>query len=108
MKPISVRTQKTMSYLPGVNQFCMYIWIYNCFYFKKYTSITAKSLFIVFSSSAPLMFFQMMIELYWPLGGKVVKYAIAYLIPLLIGYRLAMYQEVLEKKIHQGVLKSTD
>jgi len=98
MKPVSVKMQKTIMYLPGVNIFCMPIWIYNSFYFNKQASTNAKSLYIVFSSSVPLMFLQIIVEYHLPTIGRIIGYVNAYLIPLLIGYRLAKYQEELEKR----------
>ena len=99
IKPVSVKTQRILMYLPGANILCTPIWIYNSFYFNEHISTNLKSLFIVFSSSVPLMFLQVIVEYYWPMTGKVIGYVNAYLIPYLIGFRLAKYQEELEKAI---------
>ena len=86
-------------YLPGVNILCMPIWIYNSFYFNKQASTNTKSLYIVFSSSVPLMLLQVIAEYYLPMVGRIIGYINAYLVPLLIGCRLAEYQHELEKRI---------
>lgn len=93
MKPISIKAQKIIMYIPGINIFCIVIWLYNSFFYDENQSTLKQSLLIIFTSAVPLAVLQTALGFYFPKIGEVLGVLNSYLIPLFIGYRLVKYQE---------------
>ena len=93
MKPISTKTQRMIALIPGLNLFCLPIFIYNSF-FAKFTQkdYLVSWIFYLF----PAVFLGILRELVVPLlptAGVIVGHAFNYVICLLVGYRLVEFQE---------------
>lgn len=95
MKPVDIKIQKIIMYIPGINIFCLSIWFYNSFFFNKIKNTRIQSLIIVITSSVPLVILQMIVEFYLVDVGYYLGFLNSYLIPLLMGYRFVKLQEEL-------------
>lgn len=95
MSPISIKIQKIVMLIPGINPVCLAIWLYNSFFIVTSYKTILRSISIVFTSSVPLAILQVIISYYLPLWGTVIGYINSYIIPLILGYRLIRLQEEL-------------
>lgn len=93
MKPISIGMQRIIALIPGLNLLCLPIFLYNSlvakFSFKDYLRSWVFYLF-------PAVLLAVLCELivpFLPTAGVLVGHAFNYVICLLVGYRLAAFQE---------------
>lgn len=95
LKPISIKMQKIIMFIPGINIFCLPIWLYNSFFYNKKHNTLLRSLYIIFSSTVPLMVLLIAVSYYFPATSDFLRKLNGYFMPLLLGYRLVKYQESL-------------
>ena len=79
--------------IPGLNMLCLPIWLYNSYYYKKNRDTKWQTLFIVFTSAVPLFLLDVFISEVIPGMNGFSYFAIGYLLPFLISFRLIKYQE---------------
>ena len=93
MKPIPIKAQRIIAFIPGLNLLCLPIFIYNSFF----TKFTLKDylwswVFLLF----PAVFLGILREIVvtlFPATGVIVSHAFNYIILLLAGHRLVEFQE---------------
>ena len=96
MKQVSINTQKRLLFIPYLNISILFLWLYNCICIKNKVSRVSKTLWILFSTAIPLCGLQIIVSSCYSSVGDVLEYINAYIIPLIIGYRLIRYQTVLQ------------
>ena len=93
MRPVSTKTQKFIAFIPGVNLFCLPIFIYNLLIHKTTLKVFLHSwVYLVF----PAIFFpilQGIICYYRPASSAIVEHPCTYLTLLVVGLRLIKFQE---------------
>ena len=93
MKPISIKMQKSIALIPGLNLLCLPIFIYNSLVAKFTLKDYLRSwIFYLF----PAVLLGILRELAVPLlptAGVLAGHIFNYVICLLVGYRLAAFQE---------------
>ena len=93
MKPISNRSQIIIAFLPLLNLFCLPLFIYNSFlakftlkdYLRSWVYLIFPAVFVVILREVIIFFFFLI--------NDVFKNVCTYLILLIVGLRLAKYQE---------------
>ena len=96
MKPVTIKVQKIIACIPGLNILCIPIWLYNSFYYERAQSTLFRSLTIILSSAALLTLLQMLGDFYLPNVGRLLGSINSYLIPAIIGFRLIKLQEKID------------
>lgn len=92
MKPLSTDIQKKIIYLPGINITIPFIFLYNCLFLKNPMKVLPTALMIIITSFLPFEICALFIVKAYPSITEVVEFINAYLISLVIGYRLVKYQ----------------
>ena len=97
MKPVSVKFQRKILFIPVINSILPYVFFYNFQFFYKDAS-SPRLFWIFFSSTLPLIIFQLIISglLSNPTVDRILDYVTAYTISLLLGYRSANLQEEID------------
>ena len=99
MKPVSVKFQRIIMFIPVINCLNFFIWIYNtAFFYKK--SPFLREFWIFISSVIPFSILDQLISklLSNPTVNLILGYVFIYATLLLWGYRLANLQEEMESK----------
>lgn len=99
MKPVTVKFQKKILFIPVINSIFPFVFFYNFQFFYKEAS-SPRLFWIFFSSTLPLIIFQLIISglLSNPTVDLILDYVIAYTMSLLLGYRSVSLQEKLDAK----------
>ena len=97
-KVIPIKIQKIISFIPLLNLFILFIWVYNSMVLKVKQKVFFKSLFV--TCSTMIVFAIPFIIMSYVIGEDSSIYTIAfyfseYLIPLAIGWELIIFQEKL-------------
>lgn len=93
MKPISNRTQIIIAFLPLLNLFCLPLFIYNSFFVNFTLKDYLRSwVYLVFPAVFVVILREVIICCI-PSINVVFKEVCTYLILLIVGLRLAKYQE---------------
>lgn len=93
MKPIPIRVQKIIAYIPGVNLLCLAIFVYNSFCVKFTLKDYLRSWkFLVFPAILLLVFREIVIYNF-PAVSAVFGNICNYLILVVVGLQLVKYQE---------------
>ena len=95
-KLISLRTQKIIMFIPVINTFVLFIWLYNYSKFPSNSKILIKSLLYVFAVFIPMgiihsILFNILSE--YKIASTILNFIVNYSIPLAVGYVLIKYQE---------------
>ena len=95
-KLISLRTQKIIMFIPVINIFVLFIWLYNYSKFPSNSKIFIKSLLYVFAVFIPMgiihsILFNILSE--YKIATTILNFIVIYYIPLAVGYVLIKYQE---------------
>lgn len=97
MNKVSLITQKKIIWIPAINWFCLFVWVYNNWCDRYSLKKLPRELWIIFSSSLPLVFIQLIVCYIFPMIGHILYYINGYIIPLIMGIRFIKYYEALEK-----------
>ena len=93
MQPVPKKAQKIIAFIPGLNLFCLPIFIYNSFFVKFTLKDYLRSwIYLVF----PAVFLRILCEIIsysFPTISVVLGYICTYLTLLVVGLRLIKYQE---------------
>lgn len=92
MRPISLKIQKVIMFIPYVNILNLFFWLYNSVFYFKAKKTFARSLWILLSTLCPLMFFQLLVAEHFVSVGRIISYLNIYAIPLILSYRFIKYQ----------------
>ena len=93
MKPISLRILKILKYIPYVNILCLFLCLYNSFFFRKQNNYVLNTLWILFSTAFPYF---VIAKLFANSGAGfdlVIGLIGVYFVPLIIAFRLLNLQE---------------
>ena len=100
MKKVPISFQKMIMWIPGINVLNVPIWFYNSFFWDKHTKTIYKTMYIIMSTSLPVVVFDVLIRNF---GINVLdgirSILISYFFPFILGLRLVRYQEQLEQKM---------
>ncbi len=100
---ISIKVQKILMFIPFINVFGLFIWLYNFISNSKKPTVFAKSLLIIFASTIPLVIIQIILTKLFSNSAvfvSVLGYIFTYLIPLSMDFFLIKYQRSLSEKIN--------
>ena len=103
MKPVSVKFQRKILFIPVVNSIFPFIFFYNFQFFYK-DAPALRVFWIFFSSTLPLMIFYSIISelLSNTIVDRILYCVIVYSISLLLGYRSINLQEGMDfQKSHK-------
>lgn len=93
MKPISKKKQRILAFIPWLNLFCLPIFIYNSFFvnftFKDYLR---GWIYLIFPAVFVVGLREIIVAVF-PVIGFEVGHICNYLVMLIVGLRLAKYQE---------------
>ena len=93
MKPVPKKVQRIIAFIPGINLFCLPIFIYNSFFIKLTFKNYLRSLvYLVF----PAIFVGILRKIfiyYFPASSVGFGHVCTYLILLIVGLRLISFQE---------------
>ena len=93
MHNIPLRTKKIMIWIPVINCFCVFAWMYSSTFDRNPKRNFAKVLWIFFSSSLPLAILQQLIGNAFPNIEYILFNLNCYIIPLIMGFRFIKYFE---------------
>lgn len=95
MKPVFISTQKTMMFIPVVNVFVLYVWLYNAIVKRETIGTILKSFFRCIAFAFPCWLFLSIFSR----GSYGLEHfgslVIMYCVPLVCSYVLIRYQESL-------------
>ena len=93
MKPISIKAQRIIALVPGLNLLCLPIFIYNSFLAKFTLKDYLRSwIYFVFPAAFVVILCKIIIY-YLPTIGVAFSYICTYVSLLVVGLRLTEYQE---------------
>lgn len=98
MKPVSIKTQKIIMFIPYINILNIPIHYYNCYQLNIPHSGFPRTLYVAFANALPILILGTIIGNVFELSGlaaSVLSNAMAYFAPLLIGRGLIQYQQEL-------------
>ena len=98
MKPVSIKMQEKIMFIPYLNYANIPILLYNSIFFYKSVHTSLKSLWIFSSTCLPLIIAQQCFSVILPTVGVVILYVNAYIIPVILGYRFVHLQKDLQHK----------
>lgn len=96
MMPVSLKIQKILMIIPGLNMVCLPIGLYNICYYGRFRDARWKVLFIAFTSAVPLFLLDIFVSDVIPGMYDLSHFLIGYILPFLIAFRLIHYQEKLK------------
>lgn len=94
----TIQLQKRLMFIPYVNIFNLFIWLYTCIQYFKVWEVLSKTAFILVSTFLPAFVFQFIVSDYFPLLANALSYIVAYVGPTVMSYRLILLQEKLLTK----------
>ena len=93
MKPVSIKAQKIIMLIPGLNILCVAIFVYNSFGAKfTLTDYLRSWLFLLFPAVFVAIVFEI-VFLCFPGSISILGHIRNYLVCLIVGLRLVKYQE---------------
>ena len=95
MRPISIRTQKKLMYIPIVNLANMFIWLYNSIVLYKNINTTPRSFITLLLAVFPCYLIDEYFVPRSPIFGTIVLTAYGYAVPVIISHCFIKYQEEL-------------
>ncbi len=97
MNTISLDTQKKLMFLPFINLFNLFIYLYNCTCVDIPIGKTLKGGFWALVSVLPIMTIQFVLYTYVPAVGNITGYMVMYFGPMLMSFVLIRYQDSLDE-----------
>ena len=95
-KQVSIKTQKTIMFIPIVNYFNLFVWLYNYSNMQKDNLVFLISLLVIFLHSIPLVIINIILSrLCSGIIPIIYQYLMIYLIPMSISGGLIRYQNKL-------------
>ena len=95
-KYISLHTQNIIKFIPFLNCFILFIWLFNYSRTEKDPRVFMKSLLIIFGVSIPIIILQIIISkilIEFSVAQSIFDGIFMYLIPFVIGSALIKYQK---------------
>lgn len=95
MKPVSLKTQEIIKYIPGINTFILGIWLYNSIVMKIPNQTVWKSYPIIFGTAIPLGIILIILADLFPAAAAILGLIFNYLTGLLLSHGLIRFQKKL-------------
>ena len=95
-KIISIKFQEVIMFVPFLNCFVLFIWLYNYSRMEKNTKIFSKSLCILFLSTIPIVILQIIFQkifVDYNVLISVLDYLMLYIIPFSMAFNLVHFQK---------------
>ena len=93
MIPVSKKVQRLIAFIPGLNLFCLPIFIYNSFFVKFTFKDYLRSLTYLVFPAIFVVLFRKIIVYSFPASSVGFGHICTYLILLVVGLRLIKFQE---------------
>lgn len=98
MRPISIRIQKKLMYIPIVNLANIFIWLYNSIVLYKNINTTPRSFITLLLAVFPCYLINEHFVPYSPIFGTIVLAVYGYSVPVILGHCFIKYQEELSSR----------
>ena len=93
MTPVSTKVQRILAFIPGLNLFCLPIFIYNLLLARITLKDYLRSLIYYAFPAVFLEVLREIISCCFPAISVIVGYICTYLASLIVGLRLVKFQE---------------
>ena len=98
MGAVSIKTQEKIMFIPWLNVMNIFFWFWNSISIYRTVRTLPRTIWIMFSSSLPLIILQLVVSRFHNTAGLVISYANIYFIPLLLSYRFIKYQKLIDNR----------
>lgn len=95
-KLISLRIQKVIMFIPFVNCFSLFIWLYNYSRTSKKLNVLLKSLLAIWAISIPFLILSILLSKIFPqsvIAHTIESFVMLYIVPCVVGFVLIKYQK---------------
>ena len=93
MRPVEIKTLRIIAFIPVINILCFGLFLYNCFFFKPTFKQFLHSLLFYLFPAVIVAILREIILGWRPAAGTIIDPVYTYLVSLIVGLRLASYQE---------------
>ena len=95
-KLVSLRTQQVIMFIPFVNCFLLFVWLYNYSRTSKELEVLLKSILAMCAISIPFVILSILLSKIFPLSviaHIIESFVMLYIVPFVVGFILIKYQK---------------